>query len=165
MSEVLRNPEANQEGRFGRNVRVEIEFMRHEVPGKTPTGMSADFLTEQGQENAAAKGQTIDKPVKGYSSPKLRAQETIEMKLQNTPEDVQVINRFLIDPASQGKKTVGQIAIGQKSENAFNIRLRPELDTARNFDKIMPEAKTWAQGQIKNDSPRGEHDFIILYFF
>lgn len=153
--------------RFGRNVHVEIEFMRHEEPGKTPEGMSADYLTEGGRQKAAAKGKTIDKPVKGYSSPKLRAQETIDLQLQNVDidEEVQVINQRQAAAAGPREfKTVGEIAKGQKPENVFNIRVRSELDVAANFAKIMPECQAWAKEQVASGSKRSVYDLVVQYY-
>lgn len=166
------SPEGNQatpperpKEKFGQNVALEIEFCRHEEPGKTPEGMSADFLTEKGKERAAAKGKLFKQPkVKGYASPKLRAQETVDLALRNVNANVEIINQKLSSPADQGKKTIGQITRGQKPENTFNIRLRPELDTTKNFAKIMPEAKQWAKEQIATGAKGKEHDYIIQYY-
>lgn len=157
MGETLKNIEKSPESRFGQNVSVEIEFMRHEEPGKTPEGMSADYLTDKGQERAAAKADDIDKPVKGYASPKLRAQQTIDLQLQNVDEEVRVINQKL---EGDLKETVK----GQKPENEFLIRLRKELDVAKDFAKVMPEAQTWAKQQIADGSKRTAYDLVVQYY-
>ncbi|MFA7286106.1 MAG: hypothetical protein WC052_00335 [Patescibacteria group bacterium] len=52
--------EAKDEGREkGKNVSVQFVFRRHEEPGKTPTGMSADFLTEKGIAGAKQRGHDL----------------------------------------------------------------------------------------------------------
>jgi hypothetical protein len=150
------------EAKFGRNIKAVIEFSRHEVPGKITegpkAGMSADFITSEGRDRAAAKGKTIgEKAVKDYSSPKIRAQETGDLGLQNVEQDVRVINQKL------GEKFSGVVE-GQKPENEFIMRLRPELDTVKSFEKIMPQAKSWAQEQIKQGSKGTEMDYIIQYY-
>jgi|GEM_PF-1037519 len=150
--------------KFGQDVQVEVEFMRHEEPGKTPEGMSADYLTETGKVRAAAKGKDIDRLTKGYSSPKLRAQETIDLQLQNADHEVLIINQKLSDQASKGEKTIKDIAVGQKPENVFNMRLRPELDTVVNFAAINEETKQWAKAQIANGSKRPEYDLVVQYY-
>jgi hypothetical protein len=157
MGEIPRNFEEHEEVKFGQNVSVEIEFMRHEEPGKTPEGMSADYLTDKGQEKAAAKGTDITKPVKAYASPKLRAQQTVDLAISNVDEGVEVINQKL---AQERTATT----LGQKPENEFLIRLRKELDVAKDFAKIMPEAQTWAKQQIADGSKRTAYDLIVQYY-
>jgi len=44
------------------------------------------------------------------------------------------------------------------------MRIRPELDTARNFDKIMSEAKKWAQEQKVQGGKGSDMDYIIQYY-
>jgi hypothetical protein len=150
--------------RFGKNVALTIEFTRHEEPGKTPEGMSADFLTEKGKERATAKGKTIKEPkLKIYASPKLRAQETVDLAAQNVDDDVEVINQRLDNPV-QSKKTLKRITKGQNPDNKFNVHIRRELDVAKDFAKIMPECKKWAEKQIATGSKRTSYDLIIQYY-
>lgn len=154
-------PEA-AEAKFGRNVKAVLEFMRHETPGKITegpkAGMSADFLTPEGQERARAKGPAITEPaVKDYASPKMRAQETVDLGLQNADEDVRVINQRL-------KCEAREASVGQRQENEFLIRTKPELDTAKNFEKIMAPAKAWAEAEIANGGKRSLYDLIVQYY-
>ena len=79
---------------FGSNIKATLEFKRHQVPGKTPDGMSADFLTAEGQIAASQDGEKVEESaIKGYATPKLRAQETVDLMLQNVDDDVRVINK------------------------------------------------------------------------
>jgi len=151
-------PEQKEGKEFGKNIRVIIEFGRHEIPGKTPEGMSADFLTEKGQKSAKERGQKIaEEKVAGYASPKLRAQETVDLELENVNEDIKVINQKLSGNAKES-------SVGQKTDNVFKIKKRVELDTVKNFDKIMPEAKEWTKNQIAGGKKGTELDFIIQYY-
>ena len=86
----IENTVGAEKKEFGSNIKAVLEFKRHQDPGKNPeTGMSADFLTEKGKEASTADGQKIKDPtVKGYASPKLRAQETVDLMLQNVNDDV-----------------------------------------------------------------------------
>ena len=78
---------------FGKNVHAVLEFLRHATPGKTPEGMSADFLTGSGQEMAKGLGKQRpkEKKVGGYSSPAKRAQETGDLYLDYTDDSVEVV--------------------------------------------------------------------------
>lgn len=162
--------EAKTEKKFGRNIKAVIEFTRHEEPGKLPSGMSADFLTEKGKERAAAKGKEIKEPaVKGYASPKLRAQETGDLGLQNVSETVRVINQRLEElnvRRLNGEKESFKSRKGreQKPENTFLMRVRPELDVTKNFAAMMAEAKPWAGQQRANGSTRSEYDLVVQYY-
>jgi len=101
------------EAEFGRNIHAVIEVSRHEEPGKImegpKAGMSADFLTEKGQQRAADKGRGIEEVyLKDYSSPKLRAQQTGDLGLQAADKDitgVDIINQRLdgLKPSPKGK--------------------------------------------------------------
>lgn len=147
---------------YGHNVKATMEFGRHEAPGKITegpkAGMSADYLTEVGQEKSAAKSKNITEPnVKDYSSPKERAQETGDLGLQNVDESVRVINQRIADHGDN-------VTPGQKNDNEFIIRLKEELDTAKNFAAIMPEAKAWAAKEKEKDGSKDAYALIVQYY-
>ncbi|MBU0706853.1 hypothetical protein KKG41_00590, partial [Patescibacteria group bacterium] len=135
---------------------------RHEVPGKTPDGMSADYLTEEGQQRASERGGEItEKNVAGYASPKLRAQETVDLGLQEVDAGVRVINGQL--EALKGTGAEGRTD-SQRPENAFRIKTKKELGVAENFKRIMEDAKAWATDQIDSGSKRSTYDLVVQFY-
>lgn len=149
----------SKDQKYGTNIHAVIEFSRHEVPGKNPDGSSADFLEPEGQQKAADKGETISEQyVKDYSSQKLRAQETGVLGLQNVAETVEVINQRL-----EGKQGVVK---GQKPENEFIMRLRPELDAIPGFTKFMnhAECKKYVAEEMAENPSAGKLDLVIQYY-
>ncbi|MBU1202905.1 histidine phosphatase family protein [Patescibacteria group bacterium] len=154
----------NVDKKYGLNVRAVLEFGRHEEPGKTPEGMSADYLTETGKQNAANRGRGIDEAnVAAYASPKQRAQETVDLQMQSadifSEGAVNVVNKKLSNlPEGLTKDS------SQKEGNEFKVKLAQELDTVEEFKKIMPLAKEWAQQQIGDGSKRSAYDLIIQYY-
>jgi hypothetical protein len=135
-----------------------IEFFRHEVPGVNPeTKMSADYLTPEGKQRAAEKGQEIKtKRVKAYASPKMRAQETGDLGLQNVDEGVKVINREM---AQLPKKLEGQ-----KPENKFIMRAKPELDVITGFAKVVEASKSYVSEQQAQNPKKNKLDCQIQYY-
>lgn len=158
--ESLATPEQKE---FGGNVKAILEFKRHQDPGKDPvTGMSADFLTEKGQGASADDGQKIaETTVKGFASPKLRAQETVDLMLQNVSDDVKVINKTT--ESLKGTKAENLVN-NQRGENEFNVRTRKELDAVANFGKVMPLASAWAEGQIKEGAKLDKYSLIVQWY-
>lgn len=158
--ESLTTPEQKE---FGGNVNAILEFKRHQDPGKDPaTGMSADFLTEKGQGASAADGQKIDDAtVKGFASPKLRAQETVDLMLQNVNDDVKVINKTTETLKGTGAEN---LVNNQREKNKFNIRTKKELDAVANFGKVMPLASAWAEGQIKEGAKLDKYSLIVQWY-
>jgi broad specificity phosphatase PhoE len=148
---------------FGSNIKATLEFKRHQDPGKDPvTGMSADFLTEKGQAASVSDGQKVeDATVKGYASPKLRAQETVDLMLQNTDDDVRVINRT--SESLRGTKAENLVN-NQRGVNEFNIRTRKELDAVVNFGKVVPLASVWAEEQIKEGAKLDKYSLIVQWY-
>ena len=146
----------------GRDIEAKLIFIRHQDPGKTPEGMSADYLTEKGQDAARAQGKTIEgSNVGGYASPKQRAQETDDLILQNVGEDVTVINRKLAElQGHMGEKR----SDNQKPDNQFRIKVRKELDALLNFGKLKPKADAWAAEQKAAGDQRGDYDLIVDYY-
>jgi len=133
---------------FGHNITARLVFMRHEQPGKTPEGMSADFLTEQGKQNAMGRGKNIKEgPVKLYASPKHRAKETIDLLASNVNDNVEIINKY----DTKDKDLI------------YNVREVEELDVAPNMKDIWLEGTTWAKEQIKNGDTHNELDLTVQY--
>lgn len=156
----IENPRKPED--FGRDIQAILEFKRHQVPGKTPEGMSADFLTPEGQEAAMQDGSKIGETVvKGYASPKLRAQETVDLMLQNVNDDVKVINKTT--ESRLGTKAE-KLVNNQRETNEFNIRTRKELDATANFNKVMPLASAWAEEQIKGGAKLDKYSLIIQWY-
>ena len=153
------NPEKNE---FGRNIEAVLEFKRHQVPGKTPEGMSADFLTPEGQTAAANDGSAIKEwNVKGFASPKLRAQETADLMLQNVDEDINIINRSTESlKGTDAEKRSDKL----RPENTFSVRTKKELDVTANFAKIMPLAGAWAEEQIKNGAKLDKYALTVQWY-
>ncbi len=147
---------------FGSSIKAVLEFKRHQDPGKTPEGMSADFLTEKGRNASVSDGQKVEeKTAKGYASPKLRAQETVDLMLQNVDDDVRVINKTLESlKGARAEKLVNN----QREGNEFNIRTRKELDATANFAKIMPLASAWADEQIKTGAKLDKYSLIVQWY-
>ena len=159
----IKNTAESEQKEFGKNIKAVIEFKRHQDPGKDPvTGMSADFLTEKGQAAAAFDGSEIkEAAVKGYASPKLRAQETVDLMLQNVEDDTRVINKTL--ESLQGTKAEN-LNNNQRDVNEFNIRTRKELDATANFGKIMPLASAWAEEQMKLGAKLDKYSLIVQWY-
>jgi len=153
-----------EKNKFGHNIEAILEFKRHQDPGKTPEGMSADWLTEKGKAAAIEDGQKIyDPKVKGFASPKLRAQETVDLMLQSVDDDVMVINKSLASLQGTGAALENRTD-QERKDNKFNIRTRRELDTTANFAKIMPLASAWADEQLKVDSKLDKYSLIVQWY-
>ena len=147
---------------FGRDIEATLEFKRHQDPGKTPEGMSADWLTEKGQAASAVDGKNIEAAhVKGYASPKKRAQETVDLMLQNVGEDVHIINKTMESLQGTGAE---KLTNNQRESNKFNIRTQKELDATANFAKIMPIASAWAEEQIKGGAKLDKYSLIGQWY-
>ncbi len=154
--------EKKEKEKFGINISAVIEFKRHQVPGKTPDGMSADFLTKEGQQGSSLDGQEIkEKSVGAYSSPKNRAQETVDLMLDNVDEDTRVINKK-IESLADSRMAGG--SSDQRPENKFNVKLRRELDTTANFGELMPLAKKWAEEQLNSGSKLDMYSLIVQWY-
>lgn len=96
----------------GKNVHMTISFIRHQEPGKTPEGMSADFLTDKGIAAASERGKRIPHEyifVMGSKGVK-RARQTgaLELESATSPEGI---------------------------ANAVNKKMTPELE-ARSHEKF-----------------------------
>ncbi|MEW6407667.1 MAG: hypothetical protein AB1465_03180 [Patescibacteria group bacterium] len=89
----------------GKNVSMTVTFSRHEEPGKTPEGMSADFLTEKGIAAAYEKGKKIPNEyimaVGSKSVERARQTGALELESATGPEGM---------------------------ANAVNVRMTPELE-------------------------------------
>ena len=155
-SEAAIEGEGNKE--FGKNVHAVLEFLRHATPGKTPEGMSADFLTEGGQEMARGMGKARvqEEKIAGYSSPAKRAQETGDLYLDNTDESVEVVNRTIAETKAKYP--------AQKEGNIFRMKTKQELAPTVGFAKIMPLAKEFAKTQKAAGSKADDLTLIIQYY-
>ncbi|MFA5154890.1 MAG: hypothetical protein WC453_00485 [Patescibacteria group bacterium] len=152
---------------FGRNIKATLEFKRHQDPGKDQaTGMSADWLTEKGKTASIQDGKAIEEnSVKGYASPKKRAQETVDLMLDNVytspAYSVDVINKSTASLEGTGAEKLNN---NQREENKFNIRTRQELDATANFVKIMPIASAWAEEQLKGGAKLDKYSLIVQWY-
>ena len=141
---------------YGKNVHMTLTFMRHEEPGKTPDGMSADYLTETGKLNAAVRGFNLDAGIKKlFSSPKKRAKQTVDIMGQNAYSDVEIMNKTFEQAETERPE-------GEK-ENKFNVREVPELDTAPNIGPLWKEAAAHAKELIKGGDKHREIDLTLQY--
>ncbi|MDP2944677.1 MAG: hypothetical protein Q8N57_03905 [bacterium] len=159
----IEKPAGAEKKEFGSDIKAILEFKRHQDPGKNPTtGMSADFLTEKGKEASMADGQKIEElAVKGYASPKLRAQETVDLMLQNVSDDVRIINKTTESLKGTGAE---KLVNNQREANEFNIRTRKELDAIADFSKVMPLASAWAEEQIKDGAKLDKYSLIVQWY-
>jgi len=152
---------------FGSRINAVLEFKRHQDPGKDPaTGMSADFLTEKGQAAAIQDGKEIEeRSVKGYASPKKRAQETVDLMLDNVyaslDYSIDVVNKTTASLKGTGAE---KLTNNQREGNIFNIRTRKELDATANFAKIMPLASAWAEEQLKGGAKLDKYSLIVQWY-
>lgn len=143
---------------FGKNVHAVLEFLRHATPGKTPEGMSADFLTEGGQDMAKGLGKQRpkEKKVGGYSSPAKRAQETGDLYLDNTDDSVEVINSTMAETKANYS--------AQKEGNVFRMKTKQELAPVAGFAKIMPLAKAYAKAEKEAGFKLDDLTLIIQFY-
>lgn len=158
------NTPSQEEIKYGLNVHAVLEFGRHEIPGKTPEGMSADYLTPEGQASAKERGKKIkERNVAAYSSPKDRAQETVDLEIQSSQEfsdkAVNVINKK-ISELSEGLLREGS----QKGTNEFKVKIAKELDTVVGFNKIMSQAQEWAKKEVANGSKRSLNSLLTQFY-
>lgn len=162
--EKMMGNSAEQERKYGLNVHAVLEFGRHEAPGKTPEGMSADYLTDEGKQNAAKRGNAIEEEnVAAYASPKLRAQETVDLEMRAadllSEGAVNVVNKRMEDmPGGLIKEGV------QKEGNKFRVKVSEELDATADFGKIMPLAQAYAKEQVNAGSERSGYDLIVQFY-
>lgn len=154
-SEKIFRPE---KGEFGKNIHAVLEFLRHATPGKTPEGMSADFLTEGGQEMARGLGKTRpnEEKIAGYSSPAKRAQETGDLYLDNADESIEVINKTLAETKASYP--------AQKEGNTFRMKTKRELAPVAGFAKIMPLCQAYAKAQKEAGSKATALTHIIQFY-
>lgn len=129
----------------GRNVNLKFVFRRHEEPGKTPEGMSADFLTEFGTQRAKERGKVLAGAdeylmVAGSKGVK-RARETGGLLLGGFRDEEgasAIVNREMSgeqqEKMGHGKMPPGDVVIYRSGD----------LDPVKNFAAIAKEAK--AQG-------------------
>ena len=159
-AEFKKNAAEKQE--FGTNITAAIEFKRHQDPGKTPEGMSADWLTEKGQEASRQDAAGIEEmAVGGYASPKLRAQETVDLMLDNVDEGVAVVNKKMESLAGTGAENRSD---KQREGNEFRIKTKKELDATANFAKVMPLASAWANEQMAAGAKLDKYSLIVQWY-
>lgn len=158
MKQTLEQAPGLEKKEFGKNVHAVLEFLRHATPGKTPEGMSADFLTEGGKEMARGLGKERpkEKKVGGYSSPAKRAQETGDLYLDNTDDSVEIVNRTI----AETKATYP----AQKEGNIFRMKTKQELAPVAGFAKIMPLAKAYAKAEKEAGSKLDDLTLIIQFY-
>jgi len=163
MPEFFKSVERKEESeKFGRNIETKISFIRHQIPGKTPEGMSADFLTPAGQEAAKSKGANIEGLHAGaYASPKLRAQETVDLMFQNVNDDVNVVNREL---SSLKDTKAEKRSDKQRPDNQFRVKVKKELDALVNFGKIKPQIDAYSAEQKAQGDKRSDLDLMVEYY-
>lgn len=134
--------EAKQEGKEkGKNVNITFAFRRHEEPGKTPDGMSADFLTEAGVERAKAHGKKLAKDeylmVAGSKGVE-RARKTGGHMLSSFRDEAgaaAIVNKEMSaerqEKSGHGEMPPGDVAIYRSDD----------LDPVSNLKKVFMEAK------------------------
>ncbi|MCD4760479.1 hypothetical protein K8R42_01130 [bacterium] len=159
-AEQIPSPEREQ----GLNVHAVLEFGRHEVPGKTPEGMSADYLKPEGKQRAAAMGEEItEKNLGGYASPKERAQETVDLEMQAA----EIFSEGGVNIVNQKQENLAggsQDLSAQKEGNEFKVKVSDELDAIADFGKVMPACKKWAEAQQADGSKRGLYELIVQHY-
>lgn len=124
-------------GGSGHNVHVQIVIERHGEPQKDPvTGKSLDELTEKGISDERGKGARLEVPaggIKGYGSPKKRAQQSIDLQLEgilDAGEGATIINKRLEDVAT-GPLGLDPTKVYRDKDSSltpFIIREKRELD-------------------------------------
>lgn len=138
--------EARAEGRErGKNVHLTFVFRRHEEPGKTPEGGSADFLTDLGKQRAKERGKGLAGAdeylmVAGSRGVK-RARETGGLMLGAFRDEegaVAIVNREM---SAEKQRTLGH---GEMPPGDVVIYRSGDLDPVKKFGDIAKAAK--AQG-------------------
>lgn len=124
--EQVNDPE--QAGERGKNTKVTETFTRHAKPGKTPEGMSADFILPEGLEEIKQKGRGETEPkyymmIAGSKGVK-RARQTGQSYAEGVNEAgaVEIINK-------EGKE-------GSKLSE-FGVYAMSDLDPFKDVGKIM----------------------------
>lgn len=145
--------EARAEGRErGCSVNVQFSFRRHEEPGKTPEGLSADFLTERGVERAREHGTRLAVGPEDYvmvvgSKAVNRARETGGYMLGIFRDDegaAAIINKEL------GPEVQEQMGHGKMPPGDIVIYRSGDLDPVPGFAAIVKEAKVEGCADIKS---------------
>lgn len=159
MIETLRSPidelestNHETEKKTGHNIEIIASFRRHFDPKKSPENLSLDELSDKGKAQAAELGTNLTGKVKGYASPKERAQETIDIAFQNASESAVIINQKLLDDKRQVKS------------REFNIRVKKELDTIPGIKNLVLKATELADKELTPEDKMEKHDYIIQYY-
>lgn len=150
-----RNVIKEESKEFGHNIEIVASFRRHFDPAKDESGMSLDQLTEKGREDAKKLGQTLAEPViKGYSSPKERAKDTIDLALSNINKSVRILNQPQSPKHQDG------------SEHTYIIREKRELDTVpKSVTGLFKEGLVYAKEQAAAGNQTPALDLAIQYMF
>ncbi len=142
---------------FGHNITMIMTFMRHEQPGKTPEGLSADFLTEEGELSATKRGgERKIENLKIYSSPKFRAQRTVNLVAENVDETINVINKTFTETTNVNPKN-------EASKNKFIVREVKELDAIKNMGPLYLEGMRHADTLIAQGDKHSQLDLAVQY--
>lgn len=136
----------------GHNIEITTSFRRHFDPKKSPEGMSLDELSDTGKQQAVDFGTKLSGKIKGYASPKERAQDTIDIAFQNIGEGAEIINQEL---SSADKEKEGR---------HFNIRVKKELDTVPGIKDLVLKAMELADQELKPDSAMTKYDYVVQYY-
>lgn len=135
----------------GKNVSMTITFSRHEEPGKTPEGMSADFLTEEGIKKAKARGKEIPHQYVMVVGSKavLRARETGALELESAT-------------GPEGMASAVNVRMTPKLEKMGHKRFAGEYLIYRHGDlnPVRGLKEMWLEGGTKAEEAvtRGEID-------
>lgn len=149
----------------GRNVHMTVTFSRHEEPGKTPEGMSADFLTEKGVAAAYKRGkENPHKYIMVVGSKSVeRARQTgaIELESATGPEGMAKAVNVKMTPQLE-KSGHKRFAAGE-----YLIYRHGDLDPVRGLKKMWLEGKAKAKeavekGEISVDQ---EKSYPYEYYF
>jgi hypothetical protein len=136
----MNDPE--QAGERGKNTKVIETFTRHGKPGKTPEGMSADFILPEGLEEIKEKGKG-EKDLQYYmiagSNSVKRARETGKAYSEgvNETEAIEIINKEGKDGTKLSEFGVYAMSDLDPFKDAAKI-LKPILDEGK---KLIEEQK------------------------
>lgn len=150
----------------GKNVHITATFSRHEEPGKTPEGMSADFLTDRGKQRAKERGTaeiSHEFVMTTGSKAVERARETGALEKEGMVDLSnidRVVNRQFTDRLAQA----GHKKFGERGGHV--IYRNPDLDPVKGLKNMWLEAgqkaaKAIGRGEITADQ---KETFQYEYF-
>lgn len=153
----LEHTREHNQANYGHNITMVMTYIRHEQPGKNTQGMSADFLTEAGEQSAANRAKERQtENLKIYSSPKKRAKRTVDLVAENIDQNIRVINKTF-EQSPSVKRPEGE------EKNQFIVREIPELDVVKNMPTMWMEGMAKAKELMTNGDKHSELDLTTQY--